>query len=535
MTQRLRIPFYKVVVLLGICGIAGILYLSSWGLWNKYMKEGATASDNGNYSAAEEAFTKAKLLVFSGPRLASTLVSLGDIYRIQGQHDKAEAAFRRAVAINVSSLGMANQETARSFNSLAVLLLDQARYAEAEPLFLQAVTAYQVAPPIEEGLTAKVAKKISWIYGRISRSEKKRYEVKQLKNELANYSVDLEYANNNGDLAAVFHNLGDLYHEQNILEKAEHYHKLSLDFDIKLFALRDPSLAQELHSLVYSTGNSLANEELSQRTKRLMGNSSGSKRESLANTLNSLAEVYRDQGRYREAEPQYIMALAIIELIQGVNTQNYALVVTNLGLMYTLQDRYAEAEPRLLQALAIREKILNPEHDDLAHSYNNLALLYDKQGRYSDAVPLYQHALAIREKVLGETHPKTILALDLLSKLFIRQQQFQSAEPLIRRLLTIYERQKGQTDPSTLDMLQKLIFVSSKQEKDAEVLLLYERLIPRLEELYGVSSPTLIETLTPYAALLRKANRVEEAIQVENRIKALTPNGLSMPEKKKQI
>ncbi len=39
----------------------------------------------------------------------------------------------------------------------------------------------------------------------------------------------------------------------------------------------------------------------------------------VAQSLNNLAELYRDQGRYSEAEPLYLQALDICEQRLGVN------------------------------------------------------------------------------------------------------------------------------------------------------------------------------------------------------------------------
>jgi tetratricopeptide (TPR) repeat protein len=83
----------------------------------------------------------------------------------------------------------------------------------------------------------------------------------------------------------------------------------------------------------------------------------------VATSLNSLAELYRDQGQYGKADPLY-------------------------G-----------------RALAIREKALGPEHPDVAVSLNNMASLYYVQGQYAKAGLLYQRALAIYEKTLGSDHP----------------------------------------------------------------------------------------------------------------------------------
>ncbi len=78
--------------------------------------------------------------------------------------------------------------------------------------------------------------------------------------------------------------------------------------------------------------------------------------------------------------------------------------------LYRDQGKYAEAEPLYRRALAIDEKALGPEHPDVGQSLNNLAEGYHSQGRYAEAEPLYKRALAIFEKALGPEHPDVATA-----------------------------------------------------------------------------------------------------------------------------
>jgi tetratricopeptide (TPR) repeat protein len=81
----------------------------------------------------------------------------------------------------------------------------------------------------------------------------------------------------------------------------------------------------------------------------------------VATSLNSLAELYRAQGRYAEAEPLYTHALAIGEKQFGPEHPNVATLLRNLWLLYRAQGRYAEAEPLLKRWIAIDEKTLGPD------------------------------------------------------------------------------------------------------------------------------------------------------------------------------
>ncbi len=76
--------------------------------------------------------------------------------------------------------------------------------------------------------------------------------------------------------------------------------------------------------------------------------------------------------------------------------------------LYRSQGRYTEAEPLYIKALELLQRLLGDEHPSVATSYNNLAALYNSQGRYTEAEPLYIKALKIAERSLGVNHPNTI-------------------------------------------------------------------------------------------------------------------------------
>ena len=116
------------------------------------------------------------------------------------------------------------------------------------------------------------------------------------------------------------------------------------------------------------------------------------------------------QGNYAEAERQWGSALKEAKRF-GPQDPRLATTLNNLAELYRAQGKYAEAEPLHKHSLAIREKALGPEHPEVATSLHNLALLYRAQGKYAEAEPLYNRSLAILEKALGAEHPDVAKSL----------------------------------------------------------------------------------------------------------------------------
>jgi len=86
--------------------------------------------------------------------------------------------------------------------------------------------------------------------------------------------------------------------------------------------------------------------------------------------LNNLAELYRSQGRFNDAEPLYQRALAIFERTLGLDDPDITPALNNLSSVYGNQSR---AEPFYQRPFAIGGKVLGPDHLDIADSLNNLA------------------------------------------------------------------------------------------------------------------------------------------------------------------
>ncbi len=80
------------------------------------------------------------------------------------------------------------------------------------------------------------------------------------------------------------------------------------------------------------------------------------------------------QGRYLEAEESLLLALESVQKLRGRDL-DFALILNNLASLYRNLGRYAEAEPLYQHALGIREQALGPAHPDVATSLNYLAVI----------------------------------------------------------------------------------------------------------------------------------------------------------------
>jgi tetratricopeptide (TPR) repeat protein len=85
-----------------------------------------------------------------------------------------------------------------------------------------------------------------------------------------------------------------------------------------------------------------------------------------------------------------------------------AYALEGLAELYRKQSKYEQAELFYQRTLALRQRFLGPLHPEVAESLYRLACFRQMQTQNAEALSLYKQALEIREQTLGPTHPKTI-------------------------------------------------------------------------------------------------------------------------------
>jgi CHAT domain-containing protein/tetratricopeptide (TPR) repeat protein len=231
----------------------------------------------------------------------------------------------------------------------------------------------------------------------------------------------------------------------------------------------------------------------------------------LAISLNNVALLYQEQGRYADAQPISHRSLAIREKALGPDHPDVALSLHNLAALYVAQGRYMDAEPLYRRSLGIREKALGPDHPDVAISLNNLVLLYIEQGRYEKAEPLHRRSLGIFEKTLGPDHPTVATSLNNLAGLYQMQGRHADAEPPFRRALLVREKALGPDHPDVAGSLNNLANLYELQGRYGEAEPPFRRSLAILEKALGPDHPTVATSLNNLAGLYETQSRYEEA------------------------
>jgi tetratricopeptide (TPR) repeat protein len=136
--------------------------------------------------------------------------------------------------------------------------------------------------------------------------------------------------------------------------------------------------------------------------------------------MNSLGRLFEKEGFNDRAERSYANALEVDERLagpQGGHTHYAeALNARYLVELYRREGRLKDAESLLQRVREIQEKSLGERHRAVVQTIMMLAGIYEEEGKkdqsaYAQALPLYEHTVAIQELNLGPDHPDLLWPL----------------------------------------------------------------------------------------------------------------------------
>jgi len=113
----------------------------------------------------------------------------------------------------------------------------------------------------------------------------------------------------------------------------------------------------------------------------------------------------------------YVRALAGKEKALGADHMSTLSTVNSLGNLYSDQGKLAEAEQMYVRALAGYEKVSLSHTITALNAVGNLGVLYRDQAKMEQAKKMFQRAVLGREKVLGPHHPHTLEVVNYLRQL----------------------------------------------------------------------------------------------------------------------
>ena len=471
-----------------------------------YHDEGWKAMLAAKYAEAERLFRaaikEADATSTQDALYAHHLRGLGLVLVNAGRPNDAEPLFRRSLAIT--------EKTEPGTNNHALILQDiadrefaRANYVEARRVYEQCVALLNQQSAPSYGALAGALSGIGGVLIQQSKfAEAEPYVKRAL--EAQQRAPD----KSPGQIAAYTAQLGMLYYDQGRYDLAEPLVREALRLREQA-GPEHPQVASGLHSLAMVTsarGNVTEAEALYRRSLAIAEKVYGPDNIQLTGTMNNLANIYFRTGRHAEAEALHRRSLALREATRGKEHLSVAIALANIADIYVTLERYGDARPLLDRALAIREKS-GPETTVTAASLDALAWWHLEQQQFAAGEPFARRSVAIREKVYGPNH--RFVANALRSLALARYGQGAEAETvaLLRRAIALDRAgaKDGNRDEAAATMKQGETFQAAGRLLDAKQQ--YSRAVGLHTGASGPDDAAVIAALNKLASLYEQQGK----------------------------
>ncbi|HMP16009.1 MAG TPA: tetratricopeptide repeat protein, partial [Gemmatales bacterium] len=358
--------------------------------------------------------------------------------------EKLEPRLRKVIDIRKQMLGENHPEVITSYNNLAMNLLEQYRFEDAQTL------------------AERVLKKQTELLG------EKHPEV-----------------------ARSHHNLATIYQRKGLWNEADKHFLKALELRKYLYGNQHEEVANSLNSLAVNLNlQSKLKEAQShfERSLEIRRNLLGEMHEDTIGAYNNLAENLDAQGEFAQSQMMLQQALQKYQSTSQSKNPISALVMEILAKRYTRQGNYAEAQRYFLESLKWRRQFNQEFHPDIAVTYNNYAMNMLKLGNYAEALTFLEKGLAIIRARLPPEHPTALIYQHNLATTFDLLGQLKKAEDVYTELIQRTQQRFGKKHPETIHALNNLANHLQKQKKLKEAHTYFQEALQACLESQGEDS-----------------------------------------------
>jgi serine/threonine protein kinase/tetratricopeptide (TPR) repeat protein len=234
----------------------------------------------------------------------------------------------------------------------------------------------------------------------------------------------------------------------------------------------------------------------------------GMEHKDTAATLNNVAVVLRQKGKFPEAEAAFRKALEVRRRLFGNEHIDVATSLNDLSRVLLEQEKVAEAELLSRDSLAIRRKLLGEENLDVADSFDSLEIILREQGKRAEAETMARKVLSMRRKLLGEAHPLVAESLINLSSTLMSLEEVESC---YRQALAIQSQLVGEDHLNVAVGLSDIAFLLRRRHNFIEAEKMLRHAISVEERFLPKEHPQYVITLRKLGLTLESAGKLAEA------------------------
>ena len=245
---------------------------------------------------------------------------------------------------------------------------------------------------------------------------------------------------------------------------------------------------------------------------------------SLTRTFETLLEWVAD-GRYPWQSHAEVALLGAITAARAQGGEGISTAVSvplardlrQLGELYRKQGRERQAHTCFEESTALRQRLLGDDHADTRASRSSLAGLLRQTGKLHEAKFLYELLLDDCIRLAGAEHPETQAARAALAATLAQLGEFEAALALHDEVIANYERRLGPGHALTLDSLAGQAQTLARQGELSldRARMVYERVLEGRQRLLGTEHEDTLRCTQQLATLLREIGDLGNARKLQ--------------------
>lgn len=397
------------------------------------------------------------------PRTAIALAAVGAAYAARNEYDRADAAYRRALAIHEKTSDVDEAAEAAVLDGLANDAAAQARFADAERFAQRALGIRERRFGSDHPLVAESLRTLGEVY-----VAKRDFRAAEGFAERAIGLAARAFGPGDEGYVPFMTHLGRVEMYLGNYARAEDLLVRSADTTERVAggaSLASGVAKMHLATLYLLTANNVKSEQLYREALAIEEPLVGENHLDVGLILHGLALLSYRRSDYDTAATQGLRALAIRERLLGQNHPVVGQTVNNLGLVYWRRHELPRAASFFRRAVEIYERLSGADSVDVGPPLMNLGIIQKESGDYDAAEVSYKRALAIHEATLGPEHPTVRVVVESLGILYRDKGDYARAEPMFRRAIEITEHSLG---PDHSDLARHFVNLAQMYEAQGD-------------------------------------------------------------------
>lgn len=308
--------------------------------------------------------------------------------------------------------------------------------------------------------------------------------------------------------AAMLHSVAEIAYKVGLTDLCAEPQREALDIRKTLFGVDHPDTIESLLQLglIYQLTSGDSHALIAQAaaaSERVFGVND----ERTLNTLNNLAESFRQSGNTEAAQVEFERVLERA----GAQSEARIRAMTGMGSILSFQGKSNEAEQLFEAAITAAEAIYPQDSQQVISMKAWLAWLLQNNHQAERAEKIFRETYAISARTLGDSHGDTIDSLKGVGESLAEQAKFEEAREVFERCLELATDHLGRSHQLTIACLSNKARVLVELGKAPEAKEIFAEALELSTTVFGPKHPATLEALSDMGLCCLELQQLSEA------------------------